>query len=177
MLTRLIYIRKTDVITTVGMILSRRPLWPANIRLDGAACMLCQWRSFSTSYRRLAQKETPAPAPAPANPPQPAEPLPSPLQDAPRAYGKALEEFTPKPLSRPIGLPKPPKAGENTGIDNRTWKERRDDFVNYEKHLARRKDLWASYLTSTSLSLWRQEWLILVWQYKEDIQALLPRME
>lgn len=99
--------------------------------------MLCQWRSFSTPYRRLAEKETPAPADPQNAPPRP----PSPLGDAPRAYGKAVEEFTPKPLNRPIGFPQPPKAGQNTGIDHRSWSQRRADFVNYDKHIARRKEL------------------------------------
>jgi ATPase complex subunit ATP10 len=96
--------------------------------------MSCQWRSFSNSYRRLSEKQTPAPADAPP-------PIPSSLEDAPRAYGKAVEEFTPKPLDRPIGFLKPPMAGQNTGIDHRSWSQRRADFVNYEKHIARRKEL------------------------------------
>ncbi|EEH07933.1 mitochondrial ATPase complex subunit ATP10 [Histoplasma capsulatum G186AR] len=50
-------------------------------------------------------------------------------------------EFTPKPLSRPLGLPYPPQPGQNTGIDNRTLRQRRDDFVDYEKHIVRRKEL------------------------------------
>jgi len=114
------------------MIRLRRPIRPANIKFDSAACLLCQWRAFSASYRRLAEKETPAPPPPKA---------PGPLDEAPRSYGKAVSEFTPKPLSRPIGLPNPPRPGENTGIDARTWKQRRDDFVDYDKHLIRRKEL------------------------------------
>ncbi|RDL41973.1 uncharacterized protein BP5553_01952 [Venustampulla echinocandica] len=137
------------------MIVSRRPLRSANVGYDVAACLLCQWRSFSTSYRQLAEKP-PATDPSPSKPqskstPNPSTPTPkgpttpplptSPLEDAPRAYGKSHQEFTPKPLSRPIGLPYPPKAGENSGVDTRTLKQRRDDFVDYDKHLARRKVL------------------------------------
>ncbi|KAG0649940.1 ATPase complex subunit ATP10 [Hyphodiscus hymeniophilus] len=119
------------------MILSRRPILPANLRLESAACLSCQWRSFSTSYRRLAEKDNPAAADSQDGPPPP----PSALEGAPKAYGKTVEEFTPKPLNRPIGLPTPPRAGQNTGIDYRSWSQRRADFVDYEKHVARRKDL------------------------------------
>ncbi|KAI9722368.1 MAG: hypothetical protein M1812_001840 [Candelaria pacifica] len=51
------------------------------------------------------------------------------------------KDFVPKPLSRPLGLDYPPQPGQNTGIDPRTWRQRRDDFVNYDKHLERRKQL------------------------------------
>src|SRR6266536_3353908 len=115
------------------MILSRQTFTPRNIRVDSAACLLCQWRSLSTSYRRLAEKQA---SPTPTSPPPP-----SPLDKAPRSYGKAVSEFTPKPLNRPIGLPNPPKAGKNTGIDTRTLNQKRDDFVDYDKHLIRRKQL------------------------------------
>ncbi|KAI1474802.1 ATP10 protein-domain-containing protein [Daldinia eschscholtzii] len=125
------------------------------VRRPGFLCLLCQSRGFSTSYRLLAEQgaaaATKAAKPAadsqPTKPGAPAssEPAkvipPSPLADAPRSYGKRTEEFTPKPLGRPIGMPNPPKPGENTGIDNRTLRQRRDDFVNYEKHLERRKEL------------------------------------
>lgn len=125
------------------------------------SCDICQLRSFgATAYRRRA-----APPPPPAEqkpalssaPPPPAEPEPEaaaptllrpldetpsgPLADAPRSYGKRTDEFTPTPLSRPIGMPHPPQVGENSGIDLRTLQQRRDDFVNYEKHLQRRQEL------------------------------------
>ena len=115
------------------MFIISRPFRSVNAKYDSAACLLCQWRSFSTSYRRLAEKEPPATP----SPPPPA----SPLEGAPRAYGKAVTDFTPKPLNRPIGLQNPPRPGENWGIDTRTLKQRRDDFVDYDKHLIRRKQL------------------------------------
>lgn len=48
---------------------------------------------------------------------------------------------TPPRLARPIGLPYPPRAGQNTGVDLRTWAQRRADFVDWDKHLAKRADL------------------------------------
>lgn len=69
------------------------------------------------------------------------------LQEAPRSYGKDVSEYIPKPLDRPIGLPNPPSPGENTGIDARTWRERRDDLVDYDKHLIRRRQLTSKLAT------------------------------
>ena len=121
-----------------------------------SSCLLCQWRSFSVGYRRLAADKppttpTPTLTPTPTTPagagaagagksPEVAKPE-SPLAHAPRGYGKKLDDFTPTPLARPIGLHFPPSAGENTGVDKRSLKERRDDFVDYQKHLARREEL------------------------------------
>ncbi|KAL8770050.1 MAG: hypothetical protein Q9209_004088 [Squamulea sp. 1 TL-2023] len=51
------------------------------------------------------------------------------------------QNFTPKPLSRPIGVLYPPQPGENSGIDPRSWREKRDDLFDYNKHLVRRKEL------------------------------------
>ncbi|KAF5248462.1 hypothetical protein FANTH_5863 [Fusarium anthophilum] len=110
--------------------LARRPL----------TCSLCEARRpFTASAIRLARTEKPGSG-ASLNP---QENIAKPIE-APRSYGKRQEgHFVPKPLPRPIGMPLPPKAGENTGIDNRSLRQRREDFVNYDKHLQRRKELTA----------------------------------
>ncbi|KAI9872123.1 MAG: Mitochondrial ATPase complex subunit atp10 [Pleopsidium flavum] len=86
-------------------------------------CLLCQCRRLWLISRRNASTSPPS------------------SRVASPSTAKDDEEFTPKPLNRPLGLPKPPRAGENTGIDSRTWRQRRNDFVNYEKHIERRKQL------------------------------------
>jgi ATPase complex subunit ATP10 len=98
--------------------------------------VFCRWRrDFSVSTLRAAK---PA-AGADLDPQSKVKGAPI---EAPRGYGKRITgDFVPKPLPRPIGMPDPPRAGENTGIDNRTIRQRREDFVDYDKHLARRKEL------------------------------------
>ena len=71
-------------------------------------------------------QQNPAPAPTPT-------PKPSPKSD-----DGTLKLFT---LDRPMGILTPPSEGQNTGIDERSLRQRRDDFVDYDKHLARRKEL------------------------------------
>jgi ATPase complex subunit ATP10 len=128
------------------MNVSRGPIRRAyrSIGLDAQACLRCQWRSFYFSHRRLAEPAKKAPIAEKALPiVQP--PPENPLADAPKAYGKSVDQFEPKPLNRPIGLQRPPRAGENSGLDSRSWKQKRDDFVDYDKHLERRKQLYADY--------------------------------
>ncbi|KAK7714257.1 Mitochondrial ATPase complex subunit atp10 [Diaporthe eres] len=124
-----------------------RPLLMASSRpVD--TCLLCQWRTFVTTYPRLENSNpNKLPKTAASKTTQgnvleaAASSEPSPLADAPRSYGKKVEEFKPKVLARPIGLNHPPSPGENTGVDLRSLKQRRDDFVNYDAHLKRREQL------------------------------------
>ncbi|EON61359.1 hypothetical protein W97_00573 [Coniosporium apollinis CBS 100218] len=95
-------------------------------------CLQCQSRSFRTAPRRLAEAVKPPP------------PAPRPFTSQPQSpaqKGKNGEEFVPQPLGRPIGFSKPPRRGENSGEDARSWRQRRAEFVDWGKHLERRKEL------------------------------------
>ncbi|KAH6691282.1 ATP10 protein [Plectosphaerella plurivora] len=122
------------------------------------SCSVCRWqqhqRLLSTTVLRLADQQKTPPPPTTEKKKSilpkldggivretPNPELPGSAIHAPRSYGQRLEEFTPEVLPRPIGVNKPPHPSDNTGIDARTLKQRRDDFVNYEKHLERRKKL------------------------------------
>lgn len=85
-------------------------------------CLQQQCRSAATSTPQ-AQTIT--------RPPSSQKPIPIPEKN-----------YKPQPLSRPIGQKSPPEPGQNTGIDTRPWRQRRDDFFNYDKHLVRRRELY-----------------------------------
>lgn len=96
---------------------------PRSLLLTQWLCPSCQSR-LQWTYRRASNfSQLPKPTTSSTKPPSDEEP-------------------TPKPLSRPLGQPKPPIPGENSGIDYRTWRQRRADFFDYDKHLERRKELY-----------------------------------
>ncbi|KAF6841345.1 f1f0 atp synthase assembly protein [Colletotrichum plurivorum] len=107
------------------------------------SCTVCASRRHLSTTRPQLTGKPPASGAAPAaTPAEPAKPdLPASAIHAPRAYGKKIKDFTPEPLPRPIGMSHPPHPHDNSGVDRRSLQQRRDDFVDYDKHLVRRKEL------------------------------------
>ncbi len=53
--------------------------------------------------------------------------------------GERGEKFIPSVLSRPLGLEHPPLPGQNSPLDRRSLRERKDEFTSYAKALERRR--------------------------------------
>ena len=68
------------------------------------------------------------------------------ISQIPIPKGERGENFTPQVLSKPLGLPFRPEAGQNTPIDTRSLSERRADFTSYDKALERRLLLFRSFV-------------------------------
>ncbi|KKA30751.1 hypothetical protein TD95_002597 [Thielaviopsis punctulata] len=112
-------------------IVSKRLIPTASKRISTAA--------FSTGVARFAPDAPPEAQPKPAPKPKPVQE--SAVISAPRSYGKKVNEFTPQPLPKPIGMLSPPRPGQNTGIDTRSIQQKREDLTNWDKHLERREFL------------------------------------
>lgn len=101
----------------------------------------------ATSPASLASKNSTATAP-PSNSAKNsnADPTKTSNSAKPSISDKPGDDFVPPVLQHALGLPERPQPGQNSGIDTRTWRQRRDDFHNYEKHLQRRKQLYVYLL-------------------------------
>ncbi|KAK5134151.1 hypothetical protein LTR08_006926 [Meristemomyces frigidus] len=80
----------------------------------------------------------PPPEPSTKQPPPTPTFRPTPSGSGLRKKRDDDEDFTPYPLTRPIGMPHAAQPGDNNGRDARTLRQRRDDFHDYDKHLERR---------------------------------------
>lgn len=67
------------------------------------------------------------------------------ISKLPIPKGEKGENFTPSVLARPLGLQYPPRVGQNTPLDNRSWGERKQDLQDTEQVLGRRKILLRSF--------------------------------
>ncbi|KAL4782992.1 ATP10 protein-domain-containing protein [Aspergillus varians] len=118
--------------------------------LQSSRCLSCQLRSATTvrsrpSLRPYATKNSngekpPASTNTPTNRKLQFQQNAAPESSPPKQKDPSDEDFIPT-LDRPIGSGIPPQEGQNTGIDKRTLAQRRDDFVNYNRHIERRQEL------------------------------------
>lgn len=98
--------------------------------LRDSRCLRCQLQASRGALAGIRYASNKSAAPSTQQPPPP-----------PSKNSSQPEIVAPLLLDRPLGLSYPPLPGQNTGIDQRTLQQRRDDFVDREKHLARRNEL------------------------------------
>ncbi|KEF56188.1 uncharacterized protein A1O9_07769 [Exophiala aquamarina CBS 119918] len=67
------------------------------------------------------------------------------ISKIPIPKGERGEQFTPSVLALPLGLLYPPQPGQNSPLDRRSLKEKKDEFASYEKAMERRRVYLRSY--------------------------------
>lgn len=141
------------------------------VRRPSAQCIFQRgqsqpFRSYTVTVRRWQQKQSSAPTSTSIPPktlPQakgigPTANIPlhigldrnpehvSAISRIPIPKGERDEKFVPSTLARPLGLSYPPRPGQNSPVETRTWAERRTEYVDEGNVLARRKILFRSFL-------------------------------
>jgi ATPase complex subunit ATP10 len=138
-------------------------MWKSSLRLSsladasllqGGRCLSCQLRNVSKLqpslryYATSKSKSGDDVKPATASRPTTTDKIQFQQNDSPSAPQPGDADFVPPALDRPIGTVIPPQEGQNTGLDERSLQQRRDDFVNYDKHIERRKELYEAPSTA-----------------------------
>lgn len=138
-------------------------MWKSSVRLSlfadaslsqGGRCLSCQLRNatrLQPSLRYYATSNSKSGddvKPATASKPTPTGKIQFKQNDSPSAPQPGDADFVLPALDRPIGTVIPPQEGQNTGVDERSLQQRRDDFVNYDKHIERRKELYENPSTA-----------------------------
>ena len=103
-------------------------------------CLSCQFCGLRPKFSNNASTSSNSDSPKKSSQKQSLDSLQHELQTLYKR-NSGEDDFAPKPLNCPLGLPYPPFEGQNTGIDKRSFRQRRAEFVNYDKHIERRKEL------------------------------------
>lgn len=109
---------------------------------QGGRCLSCQFRTTATVFRSRPLRYYASKTSDPSKQQQQQPTSPENKQSSFSSQKKPDEkDIVPHVLDRPIGSVIPPQEGQNTGVDERTYRQRRDDFVSYDRHMERRKEL------------------------------------